>query len=104
MIWVLCTQVVVVCTWRPLTFVTEGRILSDASVAWVNGIVAALAAAWVVLVGVAAYFGLRVDDPSTPLILLLLSTVLSIAALLMLVMRSLLRQATTLRADMEAVI
>ena len=102
--WVLCAQVVVVCTWKLLTLVTNDRIFSDESFAWVTGILAAIAAAWLVLVCAAAYFGLRADDPSTPIILLLLTTVVSVAALLMFVMRSLLRQATTLRTEMEVVI
>src|SRR4051794_31501069 len=35
--WVLCVEVVVVCTWRLLTFVRDDRIFSPASVAWVDG-------------------------------------------------------------------
>lgn len=102
--WVLCAQVVVVCTWRLLSLVAEGRIFSSESFGWVDGIVAAFVAAWLVLLGVAAYFGLRATDPSGPLILFFLATVLTVAALLMVVMRSLLRQATALGLDMEAVI
>ena len=37
--WVLCVQVVVVCTWRLLTLVTDDRIFSPASLAWVDAIV-----------------------------------------------------------------
>ena len=103
-IWVLCAQVVIVCTWRLVSLVAEGRIFSVASFGWVDGIVAAFVAAWLVLVGVAAYFGPRATDPSGPLILSFLATVLTVAALLMIVMRALLRQATALRLDMEAVI
>ena len=57
--WVLCLQVVIVSTWKLLTFVKNDQIFTDASL------------------------GL---------------------GLLVLVMRALLRQATTLRTDMEAVI
>lgn len=102
--WLLCAQVVVVCTWKLLGLVTDDRIFSDESFAWVNGILAAIAAAWIVLIGAAAYFGLHADDPSTVIILMLLTTAVSVAALLMFVMRSLLRQATTLRTEMEVVI
>ena len=101
---VLCAQVVVVSTWKLLTLVIEGRVFSDEAFVWVNGIVAALAGVWLVLVVGGAYLAIGADDPSTPLLLLFLSTVLTIVTLLMLVMRSLLRQATSLRSDLEAVI
>jgi hypothetical protein len=102
--WLLCAQIVVVCTWKLLTLVTRDRIFSNESFTWVDGILAAVAAAWLALVGAASYFGLRADDPSTPIILVLLTTMVSVAALLMFVMRSLLRQATTLRTELEVVI
>jgi hypothetical protein len=102
--WVLCIQVVIVCTWRLLTLVKNDRIFSDASLVWVNGIVWAIAAAWVVLVGVLLYVGFNSDDPGLPLLLFLMAVGVTVLGLLMLVMRTLLRQATTLRTDMEAVI
>jgi hypothetical protein len=102
--WVLCVQVVVVCIWRLLTLVRKDRIFSEVSLRWVDAIVWAIAAAWVVLVGVFLYVGLKADDPGAPLVLLLLSTGVTVLGLLMVVMRALLRQATTLRTDMEAVI
>jgi hypothetical protein len=102
--WVLCAQVVIVCTWRLLTLVRDDRIFSDASLAWVNGIVWAVAAAWVVLLGVFLYVGFRATDPGLPLLLFVLLTAVAVLGLLMVVMRALLRQATTLRTDMEAVI
>ena len=63
-----------------------------------------LAAACVVLVGVLLYVGFNADDPGLPLLLFLMSTGVTVLALLMVVMRALLRQATSLRTDMEAVI
>ncbi|WBC16195.1 DUF2975 domain-containing protein [Micromonospora sp. WMMA1998] len=102
--WVLCVQVVIVCTWQLLTLVKNDRIFTPASLAWVDGIVWAIAAAWVVLVGVFLYVGFQADDPGLPLLLFLLTTGVSVLGLLMVVMRALLRQATTLRTDMEAVI
>ena len=71
---------------------------------WVNGIVGAIGAAWIVLVGVLLYVGFNADDPGLPLLLFLLSTGVTVLGLLMLVMRALLRRATALRTDMEAVI
>jgi hypothetical protein len=102
--WVLCAQVVVVSTWKLLTMVKEDRIFSDASLVWVNAILWAVAAAWLVLVGVFLYVGFNADDPGGPLLLFLLLTGVTVLGLLMVVMRALLRQATTLRTDMEAVI
>ncbi|WP_433493311.1 DUF2975 domain-containing protein [Micromonospora sp. CA-248089] len=102
--WVLCVQVVIVCTWQLLTLVKRDRIFTEASLRWVDGIVWAVVAAWVVLVGVFLYVGFNADDPGLPLLLFLLVTGVSVLGLLMVVLRALLRQATTLRTDMEAVI
>ena len=102
--WVLCVQVVIVCTWKLLTLVKNDRIFSEASMVWVNAIVWAIAAAWVVLVGVLLYIGFNASDPGLPLLLFLMTVGVTVLGLLMVVMRALLRQATTLRTDMEAVI
>jgi CHASE1-domain containing sensor protein len=84
--------------------VKNDRIFSEASMAWVNAIIWAVVAAWVVLVGVFLYVGFNADDPGLPLLLFLMLTGVTVLGLLMVVMRALLRQATTLRTDMEAVI
>jgi hypothetical protein len=91
-------------TWKLLTLVKNDRIFSDASLVWVNVIVWAIAAAWVVLVGGLLYVGFNANDPGLPLLLFLMSVAVTVLGLLMVVMRTLLRQATTLRTDMEAVI
>jgi CHASE1-domain containing sensor protein len=49
-------------------------------------------------------FGFRTDDPGLPLLLFLLLVGIAVLGLLMVVMRALLRQATTLRTATEAVI
>ncbi|WP_345381157.1 DUF2975 domain-containing protein [Pseudonocardia yuanmonensis] len=102
--WVLCVQVVIVATWKLLTRVRRDRIFTPDSLVWVDAIVWAVAAAWVVLVGVFLYVGFNADDPGMPLLLFLLVVGLAVLGLLMVVMRALLRQATTLRTDLEAVI
>ncbi|TDC40082.1 DUF2975 domain-containing protein [Micromonospora sp. 15K316] len=102
--WVLCVQVVIVATWKLLSMVKKDRIFSQPALAWVDAIVWAIAAAWVVLLGVFLYVGFRADDPGAPLVLFLLLIGVAVIGLLMVVMRALLRQATTLRTDMEAVI
>ncbi|MET7709400.1 DUF2975 domain-containing protein [Micromonospora sp. NPDC005413] len=102
--WVLCVQVVIVSTWKLLSLVKTDRIFTEASLKWVDAIVWAIAAAWVVLVGVFLWVGFNADDPGVPLLLFLLTVGVTVLGLLMVVMRALLRQATTLRTDMEAVI
>jgi hypothetical protein len=102
--WVLCVQVVLVCTWRLLSLVEDGRIFTEMSLAWVDGIVGAVVAAGVVLLGVDVYVAVHADDPGMPMLLLLVSVGVAVFGLVLLVMRALLRQATALRTDMEAVI
>ena len=102
--WVMCVQVVIVSTWKLLTLVKDDRIFSEASLAWVDAIVWAVAAAWLVLVGVLGYFGPRWGDPGLPLLLFLMTIAVTVAGVLIVVLRALLRQATTLRTDLEAVI
>src|SRR4051794_2908552 len=102
--WVLCVQVVLVCTWRLLSLVEDGRIFTEMSLAWVDGIVGAVVAAGVVLLGVDVYVATRADDPGLPLLLFVLSVGVAVFGLVLLVMRALLRQATALRTDLEAVI
>ena len=104
-----CVQVVVVCTWTLLTLVTQDRIFSTSALPWVNAIVWAVVVGWLMLLGtfVCSYYFIIdevSDDPVLPAVLLLLLLVGAVLGLLMVVMRALLRQATTLRADMEAVI
>jgi hypothetical protein len=71
---------------------------------WVDAILAAIAAAWVLLLGAFVYATPQLDDPGLPVLLMFMLLALAVLGLLMVVMRALLRQATTLRADMEAVI
>ena len=105
----LCVQVVIVCTWQLLTLVRDDRIFSAGSLPWVNLIVAALALGWLMLLGafVCAYYFIIdevSDDPALPAVLLVLLLVGAVVGLLVVVMRALLKQATVLRSDMEAVI
>jgi len=102
--WVLCVQVVIVATWRLLDMVRRDRIFSPASLVWVDAIVGAMAAGWASLVAVFLYVGFHADDPGLPMLLMLLVLGGGVLGLLMLVMRTLLRQATELRTDLDAVI
>ncbi|KZB79369.1 DUF2975 domain-containing protein [Amycolatopsis regifaucium] len=102
--WVLCVQVVVVATWQLLTLVKKDRIFTEASLRWVDAIVWAILAGWLVLAGVFLYVGFNAKDPGLPLLLFLALIGVAVLGLLMVVMRTLLRQATTLRSDLEQVI
>lgn len=101
---VVCIQVVVVATWKLLSLVQSDRIFTEASLIWVDVILWAIVAAWVVLVSVLAFVGFTADDPGLPLLLFVVLIIVTAAALLMVVMRALLRQATGLRSEMDTVI
>lgn len=102
--WVFCVQVVVASIWKLLTMVQNDRIFSDAAFRWVDAILGAIGAAWVVLLGLFLYVGFNADDPGVPLLMFLLLVGVAIVELLIVVMRALLRQATTLRTDLEGVL
>jgi hypothetical protein len=95
---------VIVCTWKLLTLVKNDRIFSEASLTWVDAILWAIVAGWLVLMGVCLHVGLNADDPGLPLLPLLVAAGVTVLGLLIVVLRALLRQATTLRTDMDAVI
>ncbi|MEQ0562081.1 DUF2975 domain-containing protein [Amycolatopsis sp. NEAU-NG30] len=101
---VLCVQAVLVATWKLLTLVKKDRIFTSASLKWVDVIVWAVAAAWLVFAGLLVFVGINADDPGMPMVLFLVTVGITVIGLLMVVMRALLRQATTLRSDLEGVI
>jgi DUF2975 family protein len=100
----LCIQVVIVCTWKLLTMVKADRIFTEDAFAWVDAILWALGAGWVLLFGVFIYLGWLANDPGLPILLFGMVLTGAVLVLLMVVMRALLRRAATLRSDMEAVI
>ncbi|MCT2059055.1 DUF2975 domain-containing protein [Dietzia cinnamea] len=101
---VVCIQVVVIATWKLLSLVESDRIFTEASLIWVDLILWAIVAAWVVLVSVLGLVGFTADDPGLPLLLFVVVVIITVAALLMVVMRALLRQATGLRSEMDTVV
>ena len=100
----LCVQVVVACTWRLLTMVRNDRIFSEDALVWVNTIVGAIVVAWVLLLAAFVYVVGLWGLPGLLAALFLMLVAWAVLGLLMVVMRALLRQATVLRTDMEAVI
>jgi len=101
---VLCVQVVLVCTWRLLTLVQRDRIFTPASLGWVDGIVYAVAGAELLLLALLAFVGATAADPGVLLLVLLVATGVAVLGLVVVVMRSLLKEATTLRSDLDEVI
>ena len=102
---VLAVQVVIVCTWRLLTLVQADRIFTRPSLKFVDTILGALVAAWLLVAGFSLYAVVRyADDPGGPMLLFLVLTVAAVIVLLVVVLRSLLLQATNLRTDLDAVI
>lgn len=106
----LGVEVVIVCIWKLLTLITAGRIFSTDAFAWVDTIVWSLATAWVLLLAgslaivVTIYITPELRDPGMPMLLAGVVLAAGVPALLMIVMRTLLRQAAALRTDLDAVI
>ena len=100
----VCGQVIVVAVFKLLGMVQQDRIFSDASFRWVDVILGSMALAWLVWAGLAAFVFATSDDPGLPLLMGIILLAGAVVGLLMLVMRALLTQATTLRSDMDAVI
>ncbi len=100
----VCAQVVIVCIWKLLAMVRTDRIFSEDAFVWVDTIVWAMLAGWVLLLGTAGYLISLADDPGFPILLIGLSITLGVLVLLMMVMRLLVRKAAVLQADLETVI
>lgn len=100
-----CVQVGIVCTVRLLGFARRGEVFSLEALRWVNGIIGAFIAASLVCLATIAYQSFTVAGPPVWSLLLLFGVLAGMGmALLMMVMRTLLVQATTLRTEMDAVI
>ncbi|MEO3940888.1 DUF2975 domain-containing protein [Paenarthrobacter nicotinovorans] len=108
---ILCAQVVAVCVWRLLTMVRRGTVFSHGAFRFVDVIFGAIAAAAVLMFGIAVI--LAPGDIAPGLVMLICGAALMIGgvALVVLVMRTLLAQAVTrdveaagLRAELDEVI
>lgn len=100
----LCVEVVVVCTWQLLTMVRRDVIFTERALRYVDVIVGAVATAWLVAAGGALWAVWGADDPGTPLLLFVLLLVGGAFGLVVVVMRELLRQATSLRSELAMVV
>ena len=103
-------QVLIVCTWKLLTMIRKDRIFSEESSRWVNLIVRTVFTGWIVFAVFSAYvvsviyFTPEIRDPGTPMMLFGILLVGAVIVMLIVVMRTLQRQATTLRDDLDEVI
>ncbi|KUG56331.1 hypothetical protein AVL62_16215 [Serinicoccus chungangensis] len=101
----LCVQAVLVCTIRLLSFVRDGQVFSPSALGWVDGIIAAFAAAGLVCLATLIYQSMTIAGPLLWMLALLGGVLAgSGLALLVWVMRAMLVQATKLRTEMEMVI
>lgn len=98
-------QAAVVATIVLVARVRSGRILEPSAVRWVDGLIVAITAAGVLSVVLVVL--LRLADavpPGVMLVLVLGGAALGVIDLLLLVLRSLLRGAITLRAELDEVV
>lgn len=108
---IVTTQVVMVCLWRLLTMVRRGTVFSDGAFRYVDIMIGAIGCAALLLYGLA--FLLAPGDTAPGVVLLVggAGTVIAGIALVVVVMRSLLKQAVAreveasyLRAELDEVI
>lgn len=100
-----CVQVGLFSTLVLLGRVRRGDVFSRLAVSWVDAIIAAALSGSFVCVATLVYQSFTVGGPPFWMLLLFCGILTGVGiALLLMVMRTLLVQATTLRRDMEAVI
>jgi hypothetical protein len=98
-------EVALVCVWRLLTLTRRGTVFSAAAFRWVDVIIGAAVAAW--LLAVVLAFALAPGEAVAPGMVLLVvvgGVAAAGVALLVLVLRALLRQAVALRSELAEVI
>lgn len=108
-LWILvfvCAQLIVVALWVLLSKVRRGAIFAENAFRWVDVIIIAGATATLLIFGFELHLLGIVDAGGPPLGILLTGIVLAGAAgvLLMIVMRGLLRSATSLQSELDEVV
>lgn len=107
---VLCVQVVLVCIWRLLSLIRADRIFSEKAFVWVDVMVWTIVAAWLMLFAVSAFLMAvflmtpELRDPGNGIVLTGMVLIGGVVALVVAVLRALLRQAAVMRSDLEEVI
>ena len=97
-------QVAIVCTWMLLGMVQQDRIFTSDAMRWVNVMIGALGVGWLTWAGLSTAIVLDADDPAMPLMLAIMLLAGAVFILILVVMRALLRKATSMHADLEGVI
>lgn len=104
-LFVLCLQVALACVWRLLTLTREGVIFNARAFRYVDVILAAIVVATVVVLGsLVVITNAGAATPSLALLGVLGVVVGSMLALLVVVLRGLLRKATQLESDLAEVV
>lgn len=104
-LFLLCVQVVLVCVWRLLSMVRTSVIFSDDAFVWVDVILGAMVLATLLIgVSMATLASATVASPSVMLLCALGVVVGAGLALLILVLRGLLRNARQLEQDLSEVV
>jgi Protein of unknown function (DUF2975) len=103
---ILVAQVAVVAIWALLAMVEQDSVFSARAFRWVDAILAACVVDAVLVLGVNVFLSLQVHANPPGLMLLLLALTVGGAALacLMVVMKGLLRKASSLQAELSEVI
>ncbi|MBX3094031.1 MAG: DUF2975 domain-containing protein [Cryobacterium sp.] len=104
-LFLLCVQVVLVCVWRLLSMVRKSTIFSESAFLWVDVILGAIVVATVLIaVSMVTLAAANVASPSVMLLCALGVVVGAGLALLIVVIRGLLRNARQLQQDMSEVV
>ena len=101
----LCVQAVLVCVWRLLSLAARERIFDPAAFTWVDAIIATvLVAGALIVAGLAVIWRAQAGNPFIALPGVIALITVAGLALVIVVMRGLLRQATLLRQGMTEVV
>ncbi|TFC86659.1 DUF2975 domain-containing protein [Cryobacterium sinapicolor] len=104
-LFLLCVQVVLLCVWRLLSMVRTSVIFSDDAFVWVDVILGAIVLSTLLIaVSMATLASANVASPSVMLLCALGVVVGAGLALLILVLRGLLRNARQLQQDLSEVV
>jgi hypothetical protein len=103
---VACVEIALVSTWALLSKIKRDAIFTERAFRWVDAIIVSAAAATLIIFSIEIHLLGIIDVGEPPLGMLFTAVVISGTAfvLLMIVMRGLLRSATTLHSELEEVV
>lgn len=101
----LCVQLALVCVWRLLSLVRSSTIFSADAFTWVNGILGLVVAATAIIVGAFVTLQIAGVASGSVNVMCVLGVILGAGlALLVVVLRGLLQQASQLQHDLDEVV